>query len=272
MLAVFGFWGLLWAVLCLSLGAGGFATAPRSLGWAALACGVHACLLMAPPWPLFAFLLGLHPPPGWQRVFQDPVNVLSKIAALLGSLAWIYGLRRTTPAAAGLRGPRPGSVPVVSAAVLAVAAGLFASAYLERHAVVRESWDRVLFYATLPGVEEEVFYRGVLLGLLAPAFARTLPLPGARTSWGGAVGVLLFVLGHHLVFPERLFGLGTGADFWRYVRAWLSPAHFPPGALLYELGMGTLFLWVRERTGSCWAAVAAHCLMNGCLGAGHALP
>jgi hypothetical protein len=272
MLAVYSLWGLLWGLLCLGLCARRLFRAPRPLGWAALACGVHASLLLLPPWPVFAVLLGLHPPGSWFGPPQDPVNWLSKCAALAASLVWVYGGQHPTPDAAGLRAPAPGAVQLVGPVVLAVAIWVTVSAHSERHLPPPGAWSHYLFYGLMPGLEEEVFYRGVLRGLLAPVFARTVPLFGARTSWGGVVGVLLFVLAHHLVVPERLFGLGVGADFERYVRAWLSPAHFPAGAVLYELGMGTLFLWVRERTSSCWAAVAAHCLMNGCLALGRALP
>jgi membrane protease YdiL (CAAX protease family) len=272
MLAGYSLWGLLWGLLCLGLCASRLFLAPRPLGWAALACGVHASLLLLPTWPVVAFLLGLHPPGSWFGPPQDPVNWLSKSAALAASLAWVYAGRRPTPDAAGLRAPAPGAWRLVGPVVLAVAVWVAVSANYEPHLPPPGMWSHYLFYGLMPGLEEEVFYRGVLVGLLAPVFARTLPLFGARTSWGGVVGVLLFVLAHHLAVPERLFGLGMGADLERYVRAWLSPAHFPPGAVLYELGMGTLFLWVRERTGSCWAAVAAHCLMNGCLDLGRALP
>jgi hypothetical protein len=104
MLAVYSLWGLLWGLLCLGLCARRLCLAPRPLGWAALACGVHASLLL-PPWPVFAFLLGLHPPGSWFGPPQDPVNWLSKCAALAASLVWVYGGRRPTADAAGLRAP-----------------------------------------------------------------------------------------------------------------------------------------------------------------------
>lgn len=240
MLAVYSLWGLLWGLLCLGLCASRLVLAPRPLVWAALACGVHASLLLLPPWPVVAFLLGLHPPGSWFGPPKDPVNWLSKSAALVASLTWIYGARRLTPDAAGLRAPTPGSLRLVGPVVLAVAVWVAVSANYERHLPLGGTWSRHLYYGLMSGLEEEVFYRGVLVGLLAPVFARTLPLLGARTSWGGVVGVLLFVLAHHLVVPERLFGLGVGADFWRYIGAWLSPVQFPRGEVLYELGMGTL--------------------------------
>jgi hypothetical protein len=187
MLAVYSLWGLLWGLLCLGLCARRLFLAPRPLGWAALACGVHASLLLLPTWPVVAVLLGLHPPGSWFGPPQDPVNWFSKSAALAASLAWVYGGQRPTPDAAGLRAPTPGAWRLVGPVVLAVAVWVAVSAHAERHLPPPGTWSHYLFYGLMAGLEEEVFYRGVLLGLLAPVFARTLPLFGARTSWGGVV-------------------------------------------------------------------------------------
>ncbi|UOQ69461.1 CPBP family glutamic-type intramembrane protease [Hymenobacter volaticus] len=226
---------------------------------------------LIPPWTVWAYWLGLVPVT-WLRemAWPAPLNGLGKGAGVLCSLGWVYLWRRTTPAAAGLVRPAPGSVRAIAPAVLIVAAALLIEAYASRFAFLPLTAVQHLYYLTLPGLDEELFYRGALLGLLAPGLPRTLPLPGTRTSWGGVVGVLLFTLGHGLGYPDRLFELGFGADFWRYVRAWWSPTHFPLLTVLFQLGMGTFFLWVRERTGSAWVAALVHCLMNGCLSLGHA--
>lgn len=202
---------------------------------------------------------------------NDPANWLSKGAGILWSLLLVYGLRWATPADAGLSRPHPGSGKVVGRVLLVVAAGVFVNAFIVRYAFMPETGIQRVFYLLMPGLEEELFYRGALLGILSRAFPRVIPLPGTRTHWGGVVGILLFVLGHGLKFPSELFRMGHGETLWLYVGAWLSPSHFPPLEVLYQLLMGILFLWVRERTGSVWAAAAAHCLMNGCVVAGHAL-
>ena len=265
------FWGLLWAGLCIGLCVGFWRAAPRLLGWAALACVVHVyTLLLVPPWPVWVHWLGLQSVVRLREMAGYPsVNWVGKGVGVLCSLVWVYALRCTTPRAAGLVRPAPGAVQAVVGPVLVVAAGLLGEAYLSRYAFPSLTAGQHLYYLTLPGLDEELFYRGALLGLLAPGLARTLPLPGTHTSWGGVVGVLLFTLGHGLGFPARLFDLGAGADFWFYVREWWSPAHFPLRIVLFQLGMGTFFLWVRERTGSAWVAAAVHCLLNGCLALGH---
>ncbi|UOG73593.1 hypothetical protein MTX78_15850 [Hymenobacter tibetensis] len=267
------FWGLLWAGFCVGLCAGFWRATPRLLSWAALACVVHYYTLrLVPSWPIWAYWLHLVTTDELRQLsWPVPLNWVGKSLGVLCSLGWVYALRRATPAAAGLVQPTPGSVRAVAPAVLVVAVGLLGEAYASRFNFLSLTAGQHLYYLTLPGLDEELFYRGALLGLLAPGLPRVLPLPGTRTSWGGVVGVLLFTLGHGLGFPDRLFELGFGADFWRYVRAWWSPTHFPLHTVLFQLGMGTFFLWVRERTGSAWVAAAVHCLMNGCLALGHAM-
>ena len=110
----------------------------------------------------------------------------------------------------------------------------------------------------MPGLAEELFERGVLLGLLNHVFPRNIPFFGTRTSWSGLAGIVLFVLGHGFYFA--------------YPNTFWPAAHFPPGLIADKLLFGTLFLWVRERSGSCWAAVATHNLTNFSLVLGQLLP
>ncbi|UOQ69068.1 CPBP family glutamic-type intramembrane protease [Hymenobacter volaticus] len=265
------FWGLLWAGFCIGLCLGPWRAAPRLLGWAAVACVVHLYTLwLVPPWTVWVYWLGLVPVT-WLRemAWPVPLNGLGKGAGVLCSLGWVYLWRRITPAATGLVRPAPGSVRAIAPAVLVVAAGVLVEAYASRFAFLPLTAIQHLYYLTLPGLDEELFYRGALLGLLAPACpAHCLYSARARVGagwWGAALHSR-----PRSRLPERLFELGCGADFWRYVRAWWSPTHFPLPTVLFQLGMGTFFLWVRERTGSAWVAAFVHCLVNGCLSLGHA--
>lgn len=130
--------------------------------------------------------------------------------------------------------------------------------YANRHHLPRPGIEALLYQATMPGLAEELFDRGVLLGLLSQVFPRTIPFLGTRTSWGGVVGIILFILAHCLSFtqPQML----------------LPVTHFSWDEVTNKLLFGGLFLWVRERSGSVWMAVAAHNLANTCLVLGHLLP
>jgi membrane protease YdiL (CAAX protease family) len=270
-------WGLWWAGLCLGLGAVRFRMAPRSLSLAALACAGQAWALLLPPWPTWvvAFqLLGLlaDEPLGHSAFAPLPLEWLPKVAGIGWSLLLVAGLRWTTPREAGWRLPAPGSLRAVLPAVLVLSSAFLVNAYLARHSARPLWFAEQLFYATLPGLEEELFYRGALLGLLGRVFARTVPLPGTRTSWGGLMGVLLFALGHGLKYPTELLNWFHRPHGWHYVGAWLWPAYFSSGEVVYVLAMGSFLLWVRERTASCWPAVATHCLLNSCVAVAAQLP
>lgn len=263
-------WGAYWGLLCLVLCLTRVRQAPRRLGAAALVCVWQACALVSLPWFYWAGLLGFEPPITWVSPLYHVVDWTSQVVSLLVSGVVVYGLKWVTPAEVGLTGLQPRSWRLVGPVVAAVATAVLLNAYFTRQSSPTLWWNERVFYTTLPGLAEEVFYRGVLLGLLGRVFARRLPLLGTQTSWGGVVGVILFALAHDLKFPSSLLAsLQIGnvhsllkLNEWYY---WFSLWHVSPGRQLYYLAMGTLFLWVRERTGSCWAAVGAHCLMNTCL-------
>jgi membrane protease YdiL (CAAX protease family) len=68
------------------------------------------------------------------------------------------------------------------------------------------SAETVAFQLTLPGLEEEVFYRGVLLLLLARAFVDRFGFLGVEWHWGALMSCLLFGLAHAFGYSEgRLF-------------------------------------------------------------------
>ena len=72
------------------------------------------------------------------------------------------------------------------------------------------------------------------------------------------MSVVLFVLSHVFSFAGPL--------------ALLPRVHFSLEQVVGVGLWGTMYLWVRERTGSVWAAVVAHNLSNFCLYLGLWLP
>lgn len=236
---------LFWGLLCLVLCATGLKTAPRLIGLVALLYGLYTLAIMLPLWwhPL---MLGLH------------MNWTGKLLSILLSLLVIYGWRLVSPQEVGLVRPLTGSWRVVVPVVLVLALAQFTDGFFERHQHAPPTWEVHLYELTMPGIAEELFSRGVLLGLLSRVFPRTIPFFDTRTSWGGLAGLVLFVLGHCLSFTGPLM---------------LFPhTHFSLDRVIGIGVYGTLFLWVRERSGSCWAAMAAHNLTNVCLYVGLSVP
>lgn len=264
-------WCFGWGLLCLLLCAGRLVAAPRGLAMAALACALHAGALVVPHWQFWAAKLGYDPPIPAAEASLHQIGWTSKAAALLVSLSLVYGLHWVRPAEAGLGRPQAGSLRAVGLVVAAVIAGVLLVSYWQRPGYATLWWQQQLYVSVVPGLEEELFFRGVLLGLLSHVFRRSLPLPGTATSWGGLVTILLFVLGHGIRYPPAdLFEHNTS---WllTHAYAWHWFIHFVPADVAYQTIMASIFLWVRERTGSVWPAVAAHCLVNTATMLGHAI-
>lgn len=112
------------------------------------------------------------------------------------------------------------------------------------------SWEYAAFQLVVPGLDEELLYRGVLWAVLVAAFGRRWPVVGAATGWPMVLLVTLFTL-IHVVGVDRdlepVLGLRS------------------TGRMVSLVAAGFLFGWVRERTGSIWPAVPVHNASNAAL-------
>ncbi|MGI4735900.1 MAG: CPBP family glutamic-type intramembrane protease [Janthinobacterium lividum] len=197
--------------------------------------------------------------PGWWHPlnFGLQMNWTGKLLSTLLGLLVIYGWRLVSPQEVGLVRPLRGSWRIIVPIGLVFTLAQFTGGFLNRHHHAPPSWEMHFYELTMPGIAEELFFRGIFLGLVSRVYPRTIPLFGTRTSWGGLVGFVLFVLGHGLSFMGPLTVLPHTHFSWN---------------LLHTGIYGALFLWVRERSGSCWAAMAVHNLTNVALYVGLSLP
>lgn len=99
------------------------------------------------------------------------------------------------------------------------------------------SRETILFQASLPGLSEELVFRGVLLAMLDRAFIGRVSLGGAKLGYGAIVIILYFGLIHGLMHPNWVSGL-------------------------YAAMGGFLFVWLRSRTGSVVVPVFTHNVLN----------
>jgi membrane protease YdiL (CAAX protease family) len=120
---------------------------------------------------------------------------------------------------------------LVAAAALALNYASLALSPFRLRDVPLETW---LYQATVPGLAEEMAFRGVLLALADRAFAARRTLCGAPLGWGGVVVTATFIAAH---------GLSSG------VALGVAPA-------------AVLYLWLRARTGSIVLPVAVHNAWN----------
>jgi uncharacterized protein len=115
-----------------------------------------------------------------------------------------------------------------------------------RFAPATASLPNYLYEASMPGLGEELVYRGILLLLLNQAFGRPWKLAGIQMGWG-------------LIIISIMFGVLHGVD----VEPNMPPVfHVSFMAMLFPFITGLLLGWLRERTGSVWPSVLLHNFIN----------
>ncbi len=104
--------------------------------------------------------------------------------------------------------------------------------------------ETIAFQWTMPGFDEELFYRGVLLVALNEAFRARANILDALIGWGGLMTSVLFGAAHALAWDD--------------------------GALAFDLatfamtgGPSLILLWLREKTGSIVMPIIGHNVANG---------
>lgn len=104
--------------------------------------------------------------------------------------------------------------------------------------------ERLVFQATMPGLDEELYFRGLLLLILSLSICSAgANILGASISWAGMLTTLLFGLGHSLFWQDAAVGFSSAAFIYTFI-----------------LGFG--LLWIRQRTGSILIPILAHNLIN----------
>ncbi len=165
-------------------------------------------------------------------------NWQGKILALAATLAVAalpaFGWRRSGLTLAQTAGSLKSCIPV------ALLYGLFfvamAFVFPDHDPASRET---IAFQLTMPGLEEEPFYRGVLLFALDRAFTARVRLLGVEWGWGAVLSCALFGLAH-------AFGFSHG---------WFS---FDPMTMALTALPSFIAVWLRLRTGSVLLPVLLH--------------
>jgi membrane protease YdiL (CAAX protease family) len=96
----------------------------------------------------------------------------------------------------------------------------------------------------MPGLSEELAFRGVILALLDRAFTARFSLGGAKIGYGAIVVTIFFGLEH---------GVFIGDDL-NFHTSWLSG--------VYAAAVGCVLVWLRLRTGSIVVPVFVHNGLN----------
>lgn len=173
---------------------------------------------------------------------QADWNWAGKLAAIAGTLIVMslpaFGWKRC-----GMtldQGPRWGGALVMFVAL----GGLFFWLALSGADGKPDDLETIVFQWTMPGLDEEFFYRGTLLLALNEAFRPKISILAAPIGYGGVLTCLLFGLTHALSYKAG------GVDFDVMTFAMTGLPAF-------------LLLWLRERTGSLVMPVIGHNIANG---------
>lgn len=103
--------------------------------------------------------------------------------------------------------------------------------------------ERLVFQAIMPGLDEELIFRGLLPAFFTRAFGRRGEAPPTSFGWPGVAVTFLFAAGHGLFVVD-----GALQVDWR--------------SLVESGTIGAGLLWLRTRTGSLVMPVLAHNLSN----------
>lgn len=164
-------------------------------------------------------------------------NWQGKLLALAATLAVAalpaFGWRRTGFTLAQARGSLAAVLPVAAiyCAIFVVIALVFPGE--------RASGEDIAFQLTMPGLEEEPFYRGILLLALDRAFTGRVRFAGVDWGWGAVLSSILFGLAHAFGFAHGGFS-------------------FDPATMALTALPALLVVWMRLRTGSLLLPVLLH--------------
>lgn len=107
--------------------------------------------------------------------------------------------------------------------------------------------ETVFFQLTMPGLEEEILYRGLMLYFLDKGLGTKWRLLGVQFGWGAFITSALFALGHLMIFDQNF-------------QIQIDPS---PLAWVNQFFFALVMCWLRYYTNCAWTAVLAHNLDNG---------
>lgn len=219
-------------LLCIGFRVAGRHVQYRPLLWAAIAFATYMLLLRG---------RGLLPEPDFMQALE--LNWFGKGLSVLGTCVLLALVPGVSFRAAGVRWEQKSNSlrPVIIVGVATIIGATITAALVVPSPNTSVEW--LAFQATMPGIDEELFIRGLLLLLFHQAFGKGLTVAGAETGWGLWLTTLLFGLLH---------GVTIQAD-----RISVSAA-----VIVLTGFVGFIAGWMRERTGSLIAPVLFHNAFN----------
>ena len=186
--------------------------------------------------------------------FNLPVDVFKNsvwtwqatIIGTLWNLFFIYYLSRIPAKEFGLTtSMKTGSVkPIIMMTMVWAPALFFIFYFFYGHRV--PTWEAFFYNLTMPGISEELLYRGIFLTILNRIFTVRWKFLKADIGWGLIIVTVLYAL----VNAVRLRDIAS------------FQVTFDSIIFLFTIFSGFIFGYVKEKTGNLFASMACHNLWN----------
>ncbi len=169
----------------------------------------------------------------------------TKIMEAILALAFMFIYRNVSLKEYGLTSKaEAGSLKPIIIAFFLITVLVNGVQYLQDGFYGHTGMERLLYQATMPGIAQELLYRGAMMGLLNKAFGKPWKIFGANMGWGAIITSVLYGLIH---------GLAADSHFVIY---------FFFGKLLITGLIGFALAWAKERSGSLIPSIVAHNFIN----------
>jgi membrane protease YdiL (CAAX protease family) len=104
--------------------------------------------------------------------------------------------------------------------------------------------ESILFSLTLPGISEELFFRGIMMSIFNNVFTARRQILGISVGWAALIQILFFGIGHAFYFD---------AD--QHIQFYMV-------GFLFTTVMGILLTFIKEKSGSILPSIFLHNAYN----------
>jgi uncharacterized protein len=166
----------------------------------------------------------------------------------------VYGFSWLTPIEVGLTLPEKNSnfTLAIQLGVIFTLFGVLISLILGEAATKKPLLETILFQFTMPGLAEEITFRGIFLAILNRYLGKPWKIGNTRFGWGVILITIMFVIVHLYHYNNKTHQLVcTISDYTDYL------------SILMVALAGILFGIIREKSGSIWPGVLLHNIING---------
>lgn len=108
--------------------------------------------------------------------------------------------------------------------------------------------ESFLFSMTVPGISEELLYRGIIMSLLNKVFTGRKQLFGISLGWGALIQILFFGIGHAFYFNDN------------------QHIQFYSVGFFFTTMMGIILTFLKEKSGSIIPSILFHNAYNTIIG------